>query len=174
MQSTTLTNGVADNPSGGIPNTTQFPIDAGSLPVDYKVPTVYIYSLGIQRQLPFKPALDVSYVGNTGRQLSFSRPLNFLTPAEAAAHQGVDTRQFLPYRGLGGLNLVEPSAPSSYNSLQVAVNRGSGQLTYGLAYTLGKIIGYGNEGVAGGIQNGHPPSNPLWEHSGRGDNPAPG
>ncbi len=151
--SSTLTNGAADNPSGGIPNTTRFPIDAGSLPVDYKIPTVYIYSLGIQRQLPGKTALDVSYVGNTGRQLSFSRPLNFLTPQEAAAHQGVDTRQFLPYRGLGGLGLVEPSATSSYNSLQVAVNRRTGQLTYSLAYTLGKIIGYGNEGVAGGIQN---------------------
>ncbi|MFB3827295.1 MAG: carboxypeptidase regulatory-like domain-containing protein [Bryobacteraceae bacterium] len=151
--SSTVTNGSADNPSGGIPNTTRFPIDAGSLPVDYKIPTVYIYSLGIQQQLPFHTALDVSYVGNTGRQLSFSRPLNYLTPQEAAAHQGVDTRPFLPYRGLGGINLVEPSATSNYNSLQVAVNRRSGQFTYSLAYTLGKIVGYGNEGVAGGIQN---------------------
>ena len=151
--SSTLTNGAADNPSGGIPNTTRFPIDAGSLPVDYKMPTIYIYSLGIQRQLPSNIALDVSYVGNTGRQLSFSRPLNFLMPQEQAAHQGVDLRPFYPYRGLGGISIVEPSATSSYNSFQLAVNRRSGNLTYSLAYTLGKIIGYGNEGVAGGIQN---------------------
>jgi len=153
VQSSTVTNGAADNPGSGVLTTTRFPIDAGSLPADYKIPTVYIYSFGIQQQLPFKTALDVSYVGNTGRQLSFARPLNFLTPEVFARHQGVDTRPFLPYRGLGGISLVEPSATSRYDSLQVAVNRRSGQLTYSLAYTLGKIQGYGNEGVAGGIQN---------------------
>ncbi|MBI3470911.1 MAG: carboxypeptidase regulatory-like domain-containing protein [Candidatus Solibacter usitatus] len=153
VQASTLTNGFSDNPGGGIPNTTRFPIDAGSLPDDYKIPTVYIYSFGIQHQLPFKTVLDVSYVGNGGRHLSFSRPLNFLTPDQVAAHQGVDTRPFLPYRGLGGLGIVEPSSTSSYNSLQLAVRRRSSNLTYALAYTLGKIVGYGNEGVAGGTQD---------------------
>ncbi len=153
IQNATITNGLADNPSSGVPNTVQFPIDAGSLPTDYKIPVVYNYSFGIQTVLPYKTQLDASYVGNSGRHLSFSRPLNFLTPAEQAAHQGVDLRQFLPYRGLNGLNLVEPSATSSYNSLQLAVRRRTGSLTYSVSYTLGKIIGYGNEGVAGGIQN---------------------
>ena len=152
-QNATITNGAADNPASGVPNTVLFPIDAGSLPTEYKIPVVYNYSFGIQTVLPYKTQLDLSYVGNSGRHLSFSRPLNFLTPAEQAAHQGVDVRQFLPYRGLGGLNLVEPSATSSYNSLQVSARRRSGSLTYSFSYTLGKIIGYGNEGVAGGIQN---------------------
>ena len=152
-QNSTITNGFADNPSSGVPLNVQFPIDAGSLPADYKIPVVYNFSFGIQTVLPYKTQLDLSYVGNTGRHLSFSRPLNFLTPAEQAAHQGVDLRQFLPYRGLNGLNLVEPSATSSYNSMQVSARRRTGDLTYSVSYTLGKIIGYGNEGVAGGIQN---------------------
>jgi hypothetical protein len=152
-QASTITNGIADNPASGIPVTTQFPIDTGSLQTDYKIPTVYNYSFGIQTLLPYKTQLDVSYIGNTGRQLSFSRPLNFLTPQEQAAHQGVDPRPFLPYRGIGGINLVEPSATSSYNSMQVAARRRTGALTYSLSYTLGKIVGFGNEGVAGGIQN---------------------
>ena len=153
VQSSTVTNGNADNPGSGIPNTTRTPIDAGSLPVDYKMPAVYQYSFGIQRQMPFKTALDISYVGNTGRHLSYQRPLNFLTPDQIAAHQGVDLRPFLPYRGLNSLNLVEPSATSSYNSLQVSVRRRFTNLTYSLSYTLGKIIGYGNEGIAGGPQD---------------------
>lgn len=152
-QNSTITNGSADNPASGVPLNVQFPIDAGSLPVDYKIPVVYNYSFGIQTVLPYKTQLDLSYVGNSGRHMSFSRPLNFLTPQEQAAHQGVDLRQFLPYRGLGSLNLVEPSATSSYNSLQAAVRRRSGALTYSVSYTLGKIIGFGNEGVAGGIQD---------------------
>ena len=150
---TSISNGSADNPSSGIPNTTRFPIDAGSLPADYKIPTIYNYSFGIQTVLPYKTQLDLSCIGNTGRHLSFARPLNFLTPQEQAAHQGVDLRPFLPYRGLGSINLVEPSATSSYNSMQLAARRRTGQLTYSVSYTLGKIVGYGNEGIAGGIQN---------------------
>ena len=153
VQSATVTNGLADNPGSGIPNTTRFPIDANSLPEEYKIPTVYSYSIGIQQQILFKTVLDISFVGNTARQLSFQRPINFLTPAEQAAHQGVDTRQFLPYRGLGNINLVEPSATSQYNSLQVYVRRRSNDLSYSFGYTLGKNIGYGIEGIAGGIQD---------------------
>ncbi|MCC6540046.1 MAG: TonB-dependent receptor [Bryobacterales bacterium] len=152
-QNATITNGVADNPASGVPLNVQFPIDAGSLPDDYKIPVVTNYSFGIQTLLPWKTQLDVSYVGNSGRHLSFSRPLNFLTPEQQAARQGVDLRPYYPYRGLGGINIVEPSATSSYNSLQVAARRRTGALSYSVSYTLGKIIGYGNEGVAGGVQN---------------------
>lgn len=153
VQSTSISNGTADNPASGIPNTTQFPIDAGSLPAEYKMPTMYNYSFGIQTVLPYKTQLDISFVGNKGSNLSFSRPLNFLTPEQQAANQGVDLRRFLPYRGLNSLNLVEPSATSNYNSMQVSARRRTGAVTYSVSYTLGKIIGYGNEGVAGGIQN---------------------
>ncbi|MFN7939441.1 MAG: TonB-dependent receptor [Bryobacteraceae bacterium] len=153
VSNTSISNGVADNPASGIPNTTRFPISAGSLPYDYPMPTMYNYSFGIQTLLPYKTQLDMSYVGNTGRHLSFSRPLNFLTPEQQAANQGVDLRRFLPYRGLNSLSLVEPSATSSYNSLQISARRRTGDLTYSLSYTAGKIIGYGNEGVAGGIQD---------------------
>jgi len=149
----TVTNGHADNPGSGIPNTTRFPIDAGALPGEYEIPTMYNYSFGIQTIAPWKTQLDISYVGNSGRHLSFSRPINFLTPEQQAAHQGVDLRPFLPYRGLGGISIVEPSVTSSYNSLQVAARRRTGQLTYAVSYTLGKIIGFGNEGVAGGMQD---------------------
>ncbi|MBI5282724.1 MAG: TonB-dependent receptor [Candidatus Solibacter usitatus] len=153
VSSTSISNGFADNPASGIPNTTRFPIGSSSLPYDYAMPTMYNYSVGIQTLLPFKTQLDVSYVGNSGRHLSYSRPINFLTPEVQAANQGVDLRRFLPYRGLSGMNIVEPSSTSSYNSMQMAVRRRTGNLTYALSYTLGKIIGYGNEGIAGGMQN---------------------
>lgn len=65
IQSTAISSGVADNPSSGIPNTTQFPIAAGSLTEEYKMPTMYNYSFGIQTLLPYETQLDVSYVGNS-------------------------------------------------------------------------------------------------------------
>ncbi len=153
IQSTSISNGFADNPASGVPSTTIYPIDAGALPSEYKIPTMYNYTLGIQTILPYATQLDVSYVGNTGRHLSLSRNLNYITPEVQAAHQGVDLRPFAPYPGLGGLNMVEPSATSSYNAMQLAARRRTGQITYSVSYTLGKIMGYGNEGVAGGMQN---------------------
>lgn len=152
VKSATITNGVAHNPGSGIPVTAQFPISPGTLPEECEIPTVYIYSFGIQHRLPFQTVLDVSYVGNSGRHLSFSRPFNFVTPEVFAANLGKDLRPFLPCRGLAAFNIVEPSVTSSYSSLQVAARKRSGQFTFGLAYTLGKIIGFGNEGVAGGAQ----------------------
>lgn len=153
IDQTAISNGMADNPASGIPNTTQFPIGANTLPEEYKIPTMYNYSFGIQTLVPYKTQLDISYVGNSGRHLSLSRPINFLTPEQQSLYVGQDTRRYLPYRGLGGITMVEPSATSSYNSLQMAVRRRTGDLTYSFSYTLGKIIGYGNEGVAGGMQD---------------------
>jgi Carboxypeptidase regulatory-like domain len=153
VQSTTVANGSADNPGSGIPNTTLTPINAGALPATYKIPTVYTYSIGIQRQLPLMTVVDLSYVGNRGRHLSFSRELNYLPPEQVALHQGVDTRPFLPYRGLGGLSIVEPVATSSYDSMQFLLKRRTRDLSYSFAYTLGKNIGYGIEGVVGGAQD---------------------
>ncbi|MBI4892542.1 MAG: TonB-dependent receptor [Acidobacteria bacterium] len=149
----TVTNGSSDNPGSGIPSNTKFPIGVGGLPTDYKIPTMYNYSFGVQTQLPYKTQLDVSYVGNSGRHLSLTRNLNQVSPEVQQAHQGVDLRPYYTYRGVGGINMVEPMATSSYNSLQVAARRRTGQLTYSVSYTLGKIMGYGNEGVAGGMQN---------------------
>jgi hypothetical protein len=151
--SSTVLYGSADNPGSGVPYNVQTPIDAGSLPTEYKIPTVYNYSFGIQTLLPYNTALDVSYVGNGGRHLSLSHPLNYLTPAQQQLYAGKDPRPYLPYRGLNGLNLVEPGATSSYNSMQVSARRRRGDLSYAAAYTLGKIIGYGNEGIAGGFQD---------------------
>lgn len=153
VQSATINNGFADNPGSGIPNNTRFPFDVGALPTDYKIPTVYSYSFGIQSAMPFKVVLDISYVGNTGRQLSYGRNLNYVSPEVQQANQGVDLRPFYPFRGLGGIDLVEPSATSQYNSMQLMVRRRFSDLNFSFAYTLGKNIGYGIEGIQRGPQD---------------------
>jgi hypothetical protein len=153
VQSATITNGNADNPAGGIPNTTRFPIDAGALPKNYDMPDVYNYSLSVQRQLPFSTLVDVGYVGTSSRHLSMSRNINAPTPETFAAHQGVDLRPYYPYLGLGSISVVEPAATGQYHSMQLLVKRRSRDLSYSFAYTLAKNSGYGIEGIAGQIQN---------------------
>src|SRR5256884_5737559 len=43
---------------------------------DGKIPTLYAWSLGVQRELPWKMALDATYVGNLGRHLQYITDLN--------------------------------------------------------------------------------------------------
>ncbi len=147
VQQVSISNGYIDNPGGGTLSTTQTPLNIRALPEEYKLPTVIAYSFGIQREIPGRTLVDVSYVGNSGRHLLQSFELNSLLPDVIRANQGVDLRRFFPYYGLGSLSLQEPVATSSYNSLQVAVTRRLHQgLMYGLAYTLAKQIGFGIEG----------------------------
>src|SRR5262249_45940972 len=53
-----------------------FPSNATSIAREQEVPTVYSYSLSVQRQLPWNTLLDVSYVGNVGRHLYQKRDFN--------------------------------------------------------------------------------------------------
>ena len=40
--------------------------------------SIWTWSLGVQQQLPWKTALDVSYVGNVARHLMYQRDINTL------------------------------------------------------------------------------------------------
>lgn len=163
VQQVSISNGQIDNPGGGTLFTVQTPVGIRAMPEEYKLPTVISYSFGVQRELPGRTLVDVSYVGNGGRHLLQSRELNWLSPEFQRANPGVDLRRFFPYYGLGGLSLQETSATSSYNSLQVAVTRRLYRgLMYGVAYTLAKQIGYGIEGPSPSPQD---PTNLRLERS---------
>ena len=76
----TVSNGSADNPGGiAFANDLLFSMQ-GQDPV-FKLPASYMWSVGVQRQLPFKVVLDVNYVGRRGR-----------LPAARAQHQPAAAR----------------------------------------------------------------------------------
>lgn len=133
----------------------QFPTLVTVVAPDGHIPTVYNYNAGIQRQLPEKLFLDVSYVGSQSRHLSMPVPFNnapfgsawlpqtqdpTLTPKfDGTTNLGVNT--YRPYPGYinGTENTFGYSA--NYNSLQVALNRRYGALQLGAAYTWSKALG---------------------------------
>ncbi|MGH9667700.1 MAG: hypothetical protein ACRD9L_25060, partial [Bryobacteraceae bacterium] len=153
VQNASVNYGSADNPGSGASNNAVPVVGVGALPDQYKIPTVDSYSLGLQSQLPFKTVLDVSYVGNVGRHLSYSRNLDYVAPEIQQANPSTNLNLLSPYPGYGSINIVEPSTGSSYNAMQLLVKRRFSDLSFSFAYTLGKIIGYGIEGVAGGAQD---------------------
>ncbi len=131
------------------------------------VPTVYDFSISMQREIPFDTILDVAYIGNlqrhqpitfnlnaiplgTAYEPRFVRPgvagFNFFGPVNAAnpgalpGSNTVDNILMRPFRGMNTLNMLVNSGNLAYNSLQIAANkRFSHGLTFQAAYTLSRL-----------------------------------
>ncbi len=117
---------------------------------DFDMPpgAVYAYSLGVQRQLPWDFVVDLSYVGNQARHLTHRRDINYVLPDVALARNPT-TGQFInattdtvrQYLGYSTIRLQENTGSSSYNSMQLSVQkRVSHGFTMSLAYTLSKAL----------------------------------
>jgi len=127
------------------------PSSTAGLSLNGNVPSVYNYSLGVQRELGFKTVLDVAYVGALGRHLLQERNLNTLPYGThfLAANQDATTGKPLPdtflepYLGYSSIQEDEFASNSSYHSLQVQVNRRFAKnLQIGGTWTWSKSMDY--------------------------------
>ncbi len=90
---------------------------------DGHVPTVYSFSLGVQRQLGNGTTLDVAYVGTMGRHLVTSRDINAIPYGYAFTAAAQDPANFTSYCAspqpgnpcTNGVPAVEPGLPSFYS-----------------------------------------------------------
>ena len=112
-------------------------------------PTVYNWSIGVQRELPWKLVGDVAYVGNFGRDTSATYDANGLdygtrridlNPSAADPTrnntQAKDDFFFRPNVGYGGITEQEWRGYNSFHSIQLSVNRRlSNGFAWGLSYT---------------------------------------
>jgi hypothetical protein len=89
---------------------------------DGHVPTVYSYSLGIQRELFKGATLDVAYVGNVGRHLVSGHDINAIPYGYAFTAAAQDPANFTAYCAApqpgnpctNGIPQVEPNLPPEY------------------------------------------------------------
>lgn len=102
---------------------------------DFKVPTVYNWSIGVQRELPFHLLADVAYVGNRSRNLSASIPLNGVgygttrtdvnprnaDPTNNGQPRAIDYLR--PYVGYQNINQQVWRARADYHAMQISLNR---------------------------------------------------
>lgn len=117
-----------------------------------KLPSTMNFSAGFQQQIR-NTTVDVAYVGALSRHLSQSREINGISmygrfdPANAdptLKGPPLPDNFFRPFRGYGSIKAYEFMGTSSYNSLQVSVNRRYTRgLQFGLAYTFSKTLGLG-------------------------------
>jgi len=131
-----------------------------SIQRDFRPPTVYNWSFGIQQNVGFGAVLDVAYVGNVGRRLLQRRSLNALNYGTRFLPSSLDTTtassplpdNFLrPLPGYADIQYIEMAGTSNYHSLQTQINkRFSKGLQFGAAWTWSKamtIVNGNNEAV---------------------------
>ena len=120
---------------GAIPSTPRppSPIDSQTSVFNPNIRNPYTqrWSLGMQRELPLKLFMEVSYVGSAGRKLFVTEDLNpIVTQPSTRLFPALGIRR---YRSSG--------ANSDYHSLQVRVDRRlSHGLQFGTSYTWSKLI----------------------------------
>ena len=128
--------------------TTQYSMWA--IAMDFRPPTTYHYTLGLQSKLPGGAILDVAYAGarnlhmvmstsiNQALRASASNPINGQTTNTVA---NIDARK--PYLGwnTGQMRLFKTGGQAWYNSLQVSLSQQwKSRLHYQAAYTWSRLL----------------------------------
>ncbi len=144
----TVANGDVDLPAGtaGSSAGEDLPLGNTAQDVVFKHPTSYMWSFGVQREIPFGFVLDVTYVGRAGAYLQRERNINQMLPGTIQANPDVQVAALRPFKGYGAIRLAENSGHSKYNSLQISADRRyQNGLKVGFAYTLGKSEDNGSD-----------------------------
>ncbi|BDC48435.1 hypothetical protein F183_A07510 [Bryobacterales bacterium F-183] len=136
-----ITNGIADNPASG--GQTFFPQFFMTIDPVYRIPRGYNWNATYQRQLTSDTTIEIGYIGTTGNFLARERDLNQLPTGTTfqAANAGANVNFLRPFKGFANIPMLEHSGRSTYNGLQIELNRRFAKgLSYGFAYTLSKTM----------------------------------
>lgn len=120
-----------------------------------KLPMLMSYQFSIQNKLPFGMTLDTAYVGSQSRHLQDNRNLNYVPYGAAFQPSALDPTQaaptllgnnillnqnLRPLKGFSDINLYEGAATGNYNSVQFSLQKRTGHLFLGVAYTQSKFL----------------------------------
>jgi hypothetical protein len=129
--------------AGGI----RFPVTVQSPDKTGKIPTVYSWSIGVQRQLPGRTAIDVAYEGNTVRHLLYQVNINQLplgtTTGPSNPLPGANGVQnaVRPFLGYSTVQLQQDAANSNYHALKARLSRRFAKsFTANVNYTWSKTL----------------------------------
>jgi len=123
--------------AGGVPVAgLRTPINGVFVDPNLRTPYVYAYSFGIQWEPANNYAVEMDYSGNKGTKLLNVRTLNQGVGATAP----YTASGFSNNKVLNGLQMIETTAVSHYDSLQASLKRRSGSLDFLLSYTFSKSI----------------------------------
>jgi hypothetical protein len=141
-----VANGIADLPGGSAGAATDLPFGNTAQDPVFKHPTSYMWSVGVQREIPFGFTVDATYVGRRGVYLQRERNINQLDAGTLGRNPGVNIAALRPYTGYGAIRLSENAGSSEHHSLQLTADRRyMNSLKVGVAYTLSKTEDNGSD-----------------------------
>ena len=91
--------GSVDNPGGRWIRRADLPLGVQAKDLEFKHPTSYMWSTGVQREVPFGFIVDATYVGRRGLYLQRERNINQLLPGTIPSNPGVKSRPCALTRG---------------------------------------------------------------------------
>jgi hypothetical protein len=142
----TVANGIADIPGGTSGAATDLPFGNTAQDPVFKHPTSYMWSVGVQREIPFGFIVDATYVGRRGLYLPRERNINQLPAGTIGRNPNVNIAALRPYTGYGAIRLSENAGSSKHHSLQLTADRRYiNSLKVGVAYTLSKTEDDGSD-----------------------------
>ncbi|HKB11638.1 MAG TPA: carboxypeptidase-like regulatory domain-containing protein, partial [Vicinamibacterales bacterium] len=125
------------NPGAGTTSTTSGVLNLIGNGDDFKTPRLQQWSVGAQRQLYARGALDVSYVGAHGDRLIRPIDINYPQPADVLRLGSVNLAR--PYLGYGSITLRTTTARSNYWGVLTSFRHDGGAAgTLTLNYTLSR------------------------------------
>jgi hypothetical protein len=143
--SSTFENGNLGSPGGGSAAAIAPWSSIDSLDPGLKIPRVWNYSVGVQRELPWWGLFgEITYVGNKGQRLIRQPDINqasfddLRANAALPSSQRVSVNYLRPFKGYTNIRMRLSDAESTYNSLQLYLGKRRGNLNFTLNYTYGK------------------------------------
>ncbi len=130
-----------DNLNPGLVTGIRTPVDLNAFDKHGQIPTTYGYSLGVQRELPWRTGLEATYTGNVARHLQYQYNLQAFPIGSFVTAPPGGLAAVAPYRGYGNINFTKYDANSSYNALQLKlIRRFTNNLTLTADYTWSKCM----------------------------------
>jgi hypothetical protein len=139
-------NGNLSNPSGG---TTSALAPFGSINAidkNLKVPVVYTYNFGMQRELGHGFFLDLTYAGNLNRHLLRQPDINNPPFSVLADNLNIPSAQrpvtnaLRQYHGYSNIRMFISDSNSNYNALQSYLTKRKGNVIMTVSYTWSKAL----------------------------------
>ncbi|MEW5977502.1 MAG: carboxypeptidase regulatory-like domain-containing protein [Acidobacteriota bacterium] len=109
---------------------------------DNRQPRTHSWNFTISQRLPNQMLLEASYVGSATQRLLGNYNINTVPEGATLGIPGADFNNFRPLVNYAAVTVREHLFSQNYNSLQMLLARQTGRLTYSVAYTFGKNLGY--------------------------------